>query len=107
MLIRTDHAAHWGTEAYFHDHPFLTGQAAVRLAERGATLVGIDSLNIDDTSGGERPAHSTLLRAGIPVVEHLCNLDRLPAEGFRFSAAPVAVRGMGTFPVRAYAVLPA
>jgi arylformamidase len=105
VLIRTHHAAHWGTEAYFHDHPFLTGQAAMRLAERGATLVGIDSLNIDDTSGGERPAHSTLLRAGIPVVEHLCNLDQLPADGFRFSAAPVAVRGMGTFPVRAYAVI--
>jgi arylformamidase len=107
VLIRTDHAARWGTEAYFYDHPFLTGQTAVRLAERGATLVGIDSLNIDDTSGGERPAHSTLLRAGIPVVEHLCNLDRLPADGFRFSAAPVAVRGMGTFPARAYAVLQA
>jgi arylformamidase len=105
VLIRTDHARHWGTEAYFRDHPFLTGEAATWLVERGAMLVGIDSLNIDDTSGGERPVHSTLLRAGVPLVEHLCNLDRLPSNGFRFSAPPVAVRAMGTFPVRAYAVI--
>jgi kynurenine formamidase len=67
--------------------------------------VGIDSLNIDGTADGERPAHSALLAAGIPIVEHLCHLERLPADGFRFSAAPAAVAGLGTFPVRAYAVV--
>jgi arylformamidase len=67
--------------------------------------VGIDSLNIDDTSGGERPVHTALLAAGVPVCEHLTNLAALPAEGFRFSAVPVKVRGMGTFPVRAYATI--
>ena len=107
VLIRTDHSRHWGTDGYFRDHPLVTGDAAAWLVEHGAALVGIDSLNIDDTSTGERPAHSTLLAAGIPVVEHLCNLDALPGSGFRFSAAPVAVRGMGTFPVRAYAVVDA
>ena len=71
----------------------------------GATLVGIDSLNIDDTAGGTRPAHSVLLAAGIPVVEHLCNLATLPTSGFRFSAVPPRIAGMGTFPVRAHAII--
>lgn len=105
VLIRTDHARHWGTEAYFRDHPFVSAEAATWLAERRPALVGIDSLNIDGTATGERPAHTRLLATGIPIVEHLCHLDRLPPEGFRFSAAPAAVRGMGTFPVRAYAVV--
>ena len=73
--------------------------------QAGAALVGIDSLNIDDTSTGGRPVHSILLGAGIPIVEHLCNLDRLPDSGFRFHAVPVKVRGLGSFPVRAYAVV--
>jgi arylformamidase len=105
VLLRTDHAAHWGGDAYFHDHPYLTAEGASWLADHGAALVGIDSLNIDGTSTGERPAHTRLLADGIPIVEHLCNLHRLPARGFRFSAAPVAVAGLGTFPVRAYAVI--
>ncbi len=105
VLIHTGWSRNWGTEAYFTGHPYLSASGAARLVEWGAALVGIDSLNIDDTAGGERPAHSLLLEAGIPIVEHLCRLDQLPAEGFRFSAAPVAVVGMGSFPVRAYAVI--
>jgi kynurenine formamidase len=73
--------------------------------ERGAALVGIDTLNIDDTRDGERPAHTLLLSAGIPIVEHLCNLEALPDSGFRFHCAPAPFRGAGSFPVRAYAVL--
>jgi len=103
VLVHTGWDRHWGTDAYFHGHQFLTADAARHLAETGAALVGIDSFNIDDTSTGERPVHTTLLAAEIPICEHLANLDRLPAEGFRFSAVPVKVRGMGTFPVRAYA----
>jgi arylformamidase len=105
VLVRTGWDRHWRTDAYFHGHPFLTAAAAEHLAAEGATLAGIDSLNIDDTSGGERPAHSTLLAAGIPICEHLTNLAALPVQGFRFSAVPPRVRGMGTFPVRAYATL--
>ena len=105
MLVRTGWDRHWGTDAYFHGHPFLTAAAAGHLAAEGARLVGIDSLNIDDTSGGERPVHTALLAAGIPVCENLTNLAALPAEGLRFSAVPVKVRGMGTFPVRAYATM--
>lgn len=106
VLIRTGWDRHWGTDAYFHGHPFLTAAAADHLVAEGAALVGIDSLNIDDTSSGERPVHSTLLASGIPVCEHLTNLGALPIDGFRFSAVPVKVRGMGTFPVRAYASIP-
>ena len=105
VLVRTGWDRHWGTDAYFHGHPFLTAAAAGHLAAEGARLVGIDSLNVDDTGGGERPVHTALLAAGIPVCEHLTNLAALPAEGFRFSAVPVKVRGMGTFPVRAYATV--
>ena len=105
VLVRTGWDRHWGTPDYLSGHPFLTEAAAHSLLEAGAALVGIDSLNIDDTRGGSRPVHTLLLGAEIPIVEHLCNLGDLPDEGFRFHAAPVKVRAFGTFPVRAYAVV--
>jgi kynurenine formamidase len=105
VLIRTEWARHWRTEAYFHGHPFVTREAAQFLADSGAVFVGIDSYNIDDTADPTRPAHSILLRAGIPICEHMCNLEALPPAGFRFSAVPVKVRGMGSFPVRAFAAM--
>ncbi|GIH25595.1 cyclase [Acrocarpospora phusangensis] len=106
VLIHTGWDVHFGTDAYFSGHPYLTGEAAAWLAEEGAALVGIDSLNIDSTPPrGSRPAHSALLAAGIPIVEHLTNLGALPAAGFRFHAAPPMIAGMGTFPVRAYAIV--
>jgi kynurenine formamidase len=105
VLVHTGWDRHWRTDGYFEGHPFLTDRAAAHLVAEGALLVGIDSLNIDDTSGGERPVHSTLLSAGIPICEHLTGLQGLPVSGFRFSAVPVKVKGMGTFPVRAYATL--
>jgi kynurenine formamidase len=107
VLVHTGWDAHWGTDRYFEGHPYLTRDAAELLVAAGATLVGIDSLNIDDTDDGQRPVHTALLGAGIPIVEHLCGLEQLPAAGFRFSAVPVKVRGLGTFPVRAYATLDA
>ncbi len=107
VLVETGWDRHWGSDRYFEGHPFLTEAAAVYLRDQGATLVGIDSLNIDDTSGGTRPVHSVLLKAEIPIVEHMTNLAALPVEGFRFFAAPPKVRGMGTFPVRAHARLEA
>ena len=103
VLVRTGWQRHWRTPAYMRGHPFLTGDAARALVAAGTLLVGIDSLNIDDTTGGERPVHSTLLAAGVPICEHLADLAALPHAGFRFSAVPVPVKGMGTFPVRAYA----
>ncbi|WP_212648269.1 cyclase family protein [Deinococcus hopiensis] len=105
VLVHTGWAQHWGSERYFEGHPFLTEAAAIYLKEQGAILVGIDSLNIDDTSGGTRPVHSTLLGAEILIVEHLRGLEQLPTSGFTFSAVPVKVKGMGTFPVRAFATL--
>jgi arylformamidase len=105
VLVHTGWAEHWGTDQYFEGHPFLTESAAVYLREEGAILVGIDSMNIDDTSNESRPVHTTLLGAGILIVEHLCNLDQLPASGFVFSAVPAKVKGIGSFPVRAFATL--
>lgn len=104
VLVHTGWDRHWATPAYGVGAPFLTRAAALWLAGQGAALVGIDSVNIDDTGDRSRPAHTVLLGAGIPIVEHLCALDQLPPRGFRFHAAPPRVRGMGTFPVRAYAI---
>ncbi|MBX3060588.1 MAG: cyclase family protein [Anaerolineae bacterium] len=104
VLVHTGWDQHWRTDQYFEGHPFLTEETAVYLKEAGTALVGIDSLNIDDTADGRRPVHTTLLGSQIPIVEHLCHLDQLPDAGFHFFAAPVKVRGMGTFPVRAYAI---
>ena len=104
VLVHTGWDAHFGTPAYASGAPYLTEEAAAYLAEQGAVLVGIDSLNIDDTeSGGSRPVHSLLLAEGVHVVEHLTRLGELPARGARFTAAPPAVEGFGTFPVRAFA----
>ncbi len=106
VLVRTGWDRHWRDEAYGGpDAPFLTRGSAQWLVDHGVALVGIDSLNIDSARDGERPVHTLLLGLGIPVLEHLTRLDHLPIAGFELHAAPVPVRGMGTFPVRAYAVL--
>lgn len=107
VLLRTGWDRHWGTARYGDPvHPHLTEAGARFLADGGAALVGIDSVNIDDTTTGERPAHTVLLGAGVPVVEHLTGLATLPATGATFTAVPPAVRGLATFPVRAFATCP-
>jgi arylformamidase len=105
VLVHTGWDRHWRTERYGQDHSFLTAAAADWLIEHGATLVGIDSNNIDDTRHRARPVHTKLLGADIPICEHMTGLAQLPDQGFRFTAVPPKVRGMGSFPVRAYAVL--
>jgi len=102
VLVHTGWDRHWRTDQYFENHPFLTEAAAQWLVEAGAALVGIDSLNIDSTRDGTRPVHSTLLASDIPIVEHMANLGDVPDAGGRLHAVPVKVKGMGTFPVRAY-----
>ena len=106
VLIHTGHAEHWGTDAYFDRHPHLTSGAAEALVGAGVACVGIDSLNIDGTDDGDRPVHTTLLGAEIPIIEHLTGLDRLPATGFSFTAVPPKIEGAGTFTVRAFATVP-
>jgi kynurenine formamidase len=104
VLLHTGWDRHFGTPAYADGAPFLAEDAAAYLVGQGATLVGIDSLNIDDTeSGGSRPAHSLLLEAGVHVVEHLTGLGALPPTGSLFTAVPPRIVDFGTFPVRAYA----
>jgi len=105
VLVHTGWDRHWRTDAYFGEHPYLTAAAADWLAEQGAVIVGIDSVNIDNMHIRARPVHTRLLGAGIPICEHMTALGSLPDEGFRFCAVPPKVKGMGTFPVRAHAVL--
>ena len=105
VLVHTGWDRHWRAENYERDHPFLTGEAASWLIDNGASLVGIDSYNIDDTRGRSRPVHTRLLGAGIPICEHMTGLEQLPDGGFSFSAVPPKISGMGSFPVRAYAIL--
>ena len=104
VLVQTGWDRHWRTDQYFEGHPYMTRDAAEHLVRVGATLVGIDSLNIDDTADLSRPVHSILLASEIPIVEHLRRLDQLPDDRFRFFAVPVKVQGMGTFPVRAFGI---
>jgi kynurenine formamidase len=105
VLVHTGWDTYWGTAQYFEGHPYLSRETAQHLVDAGARLVGIDSLNIDDIKDPTRPAHSILLGAEIPIVEHLCNLDQLPDDNFTFFAVPVKVKGLGTFPVRAFAIV--
>ncbi len=105
VLVYTNWARHWNTANYFEGHPYLTEDAAIYLKDVGVKLVGIDSHNIDNTEGQSRPVHTTLLGADILIVEHLCNLDKLPECDYQFNAVPPKVKGAGTFPVRAYACL--
>jgi kynurenine formamidase len=107
VLLHTGWDRHWRTEEYSSgNHPFLTADGADYLAKSGATLVGIDSYNIDSTSDPSRPAHSILLGHDIPIVEHLCGLSALPDTGFKFFAVPVKIKSFGTFPVRAFGLAP-
>jgi arylformamidase len=106
VIVNTGWSKNWNTESYFENHPFLTREAAEYLRDCGVKLVGIDSHNIDDTRGNSRPVHTILLGAEILIVEHLCNLDKLPVSGYLFSAVPPKFKGVGTFPVRAFATLP-
>jgi kynurenine formamidase len=105
VLVQTGWSTHWGTQQYYENLPFLTKDAAEHLTNTGAALVGIDSLNIDDMNDPTRPVHSILLNNKIPIVENLTNLDQLPSDGFRFFAAPVKTRALGSFPVRAFAII--
>jgi arylformamidase len=105
VLVHTGWDRHFRTEQYSEGHPYLSGALANWLVSAGAVLVGIDSFNIDDTKGGERPVHSALLASEIPIVEHLRGLEALPERGVRFFAVPVKVRAFGTFPVRAFGLV--
>ena len=106
VLFHTGWDTNWRTEQYWNGmHPFVSSEAATYLAKHGAALVGIDSYNIDDTNDASRPAHSILLKAGIPIVEHMCHLEAVPDDGFKFFAVPVKVKAFGTFPVRAFALV--
>lgn len=105
VLVNTGWSRHWNTESYFDGHPFLTEDAAILLRDSGALMIGIDSLNIDDTADGRRPVHTILLGAEIPIVEHLTRLEQLPDEGFRFFAVPTKISGLGSFPVRAFGIV--
>ncbi len=105
VLVRTDWATRWGGDDYFRSGPFLTADACRFLVQARVALVGIDCANIDDMTDPTRPAHTLLLEAGIPIVEHLCALDRLPSAGFRFFAVPPAIVGGTSFAVRAFALV--
>lgn len=102
VLVHTGWSEFWNTERYYNGHPFLTEDAAIFLRDGGAKLVGIDSHNIDDSSGNRRPVHTTLLGSGVLIVEHMCNLESVPDSGFSFTAVPPKFKGVGTFPVRAF-----
>lgn len=103
VLVRTGWSRRWGTPAYWEPGPFLSGASVEALLRAGVALVGVDFWNVDDTSDPARPAHTKLLAAGVPIVEHLADLGKLPLEGFRFTAVPPPLVRGASFPVRAFA----
>jgi len=105
VLVRTGWSERWGTAGYFRSGPYLPADTCEALVRAGAALVGIDCANIDNMGDPTRPAHTLLLAAGIPIVEHLRDLERLPGEGFRFFAVPPAIEGGTSFAVRAFAIV--
>lgn len=107
VIIRTGWDRHFNTEAYgAAGHPYVSTELAEELVTRGARLVGVDMVNVDNTMTGDRPVHTVLLRAGIPIVEHLRSLDQLdPSASMTFTAVPPPIRGLGTFAVRAFATV--
>ena len=105
VLVRTGWSKRWGTVSYWEPGPYLNDDFAKRLVDAGASLVGVDCWNVDDTTTRSRPVHTRLLDAGVLIVEHLCNLEPLPEQGFRFSAPVLAIQGGASFPVRAFAEL--
>lgn len=106
LILRTGMDTDWETDRYWNDGPFLTADAAKRVVEARIAVLGVDFLNVDDTSDPRRPAHTTLLRAGIPIIENLRNVGALPPSGSRLHAATLPIEGAASFPIRAYAVLP-
>jgi len=106
VLVRAGGDEHWGSDAYAYDAPYLTTAAADWLARRRPALVGIDSVNIDDLADTARPVHTRLLGDGVLILEHLTGLGALPPRGARLHAVPLAWHGLGTWPVRAYALVP-
>lgn len=105
VIIETSWSRHWGSDQYFDDYPYLDAEAATYLRDQDVKFVGIDTYNIDDTKGKTRPCHSILLHNDIPICEHMTNLSDLPVQNFKFFAVPVKVKGMGTFPVRAFGII--
>jgi kynurenine formamidase len=105
VLIETGWSQFWGTRDYFNNAPYLTEDAAVYLMDKRVKMVGIESCNIDNIEDASRPAHSILLDDDIFILEHLVHLEKLPAEGFRFFAVPPKITGLGSFPVRAFALV--
>lgn len=106
VLLHTGDDVRFGTPQYADDAHYLTREGAAWLAGQDPALVGIDAVNIDEVTDGERPAHTLLLAAGIPVVEHLTGLEQLPPAGASFTAVPLRIQGFGTVSVRAFARLP-
>lgn len=106
VVIRSGMDEHWDTDRYWNEGPFLTAEAAAALVDARIALLGVDFLNVDDTTDPRRPAHTALLRAGIPIIENLRGLGALPSAGARLHAAPLPLAGVASFPIRAYAVVP-
>ena len=102
LLISTGWDERWGTSSYWEPGPCLAGAELARVVRGAPTLVGVDFWNIDDIEDPARPAHTRLLGAGVPIVEHLTGLKGLPGE-FRFFAVPPPIVAGASFPVRAFA----
>jgi arylformamidase len=103
LLIHTGWDRHWKTDRYLR-HPYLTPEATQFLVDAGASIIGIDALNVDSTVQETDHAHAALLGNDILIVENLTLLHQLsPGVVYQFSFLPLALSGLDGSPVRAIA----
>ena len=106
VLFRYDWSDRWGTDAFFHGHPYLAEATAQSLVDRGVRLLGLDCPTPDHPATGrdgrpDSPNHRILLGAGVILVEYMCNLRALASDDIELVVLPLPLRGADGCPVRA------
>jgi len=103
VLFRTDWYYKFG-KSEFLDHPYLSIEAAIRLAALGVKTVCIDTLNLDRTGGTEYPVHIFFAKKRIMVAENMINFDKIDFQNPIISCFPLNIKGCDGAPVRAVAL---
>lgn len=105
-VIATDHWRRVDEPDYPFHRPFITSDAAAWIARRHPRFLATDLIGLDEPIDETTPVHLQLLRAGVPQVQVLGNLQPLMDRADAFIGAfPLKLTGGTGSPVRAFAVL--
>jgi arylformamidase len=102
VLFRSDNAANWGTDAYWHGWCYPDAAASAALVRAGVSGVGFDGPSADPVESTDYELHQVWLSAGAIILENLAGLDQLPAR-CRIVVAPLKVSGANGGPARVFA----